>query len=408
MTEKRGTRRRGRGALYRYRTAAGDRWRWQLYVPQDVDEPEGEQRRVGGGGFRTMDDVDDALREAVRKLRAQETFAAKGTPTVAAFAEQWLAGLELAPSTIQGYRKIVRNHIAPHIGRVQVDKVTATRIARLYRELRENGRRDSVGRGQPLSANSTQKVHVVLGAILEAAVDDGLISTNPARRTRTVKAPTGKQIRAARPEIATWTAAELHAFLDWDRDVFDDELHTLWRTIAYTGMRRSEALALRWADVDFANGRISIRRAADVTTRNAVKTTKSGRSRVVDIDDATLSVLRAWKAVRGSVSLGFARPDAYAFGNLAGEVRSPNEVGRRWTRRVAAAQLAMPDLSRVTLKGLRHTHATLLLELGEHPKVVQERLGHASVTITMDVYSHVSPTVQKAAADRLATLIEGA
>ncbi|GAA2750222.1 site-specific recombinase XerD [Amnibacterium kyonggiense] len=402
------SRRRGRGALYRYKTAAGERWRWQLYVPVDADEPDGEQRRVGGGGFRTMDDADDALREAVRKLRAQEVFATKGAPAVAAFAEQWLAGLELAPSTLQGYRKIVRNHIAPHVGRVQVDKLTATRIARLYRELREDGRRDSVGHGQPLSANSVQKIHVVLGAILQAAVDDGLITTNPARRTRTVKAPTGKTIRAARPEITAWSARELTAFLVWDRDVYDDDLFALWRTIAYTGMRRSEALALRWSDVDFDGGRLSIRRAADVTTRNAVKTTKSGRSRAIDLDEPTVALLRSWRALRGTIALSLARPDAYVFGNLSGEVRSPNEVGRRWTRRVAAAQTAVPELSRITLKGLRHTHATLLLEAGVHPKVVQERLGHASVMITMDIYSHVTPTVQKAAVDRFSALLGGA
>lgn len=408
MTERRRTRRRGRGALYRYKTAAGERWRWQLYVPADPAEPDGEQRRVGGGGFRTMEEADDALHDSIRKLRAQETFATKGAPTVAAFAEQWLAGLELAPSTLQGYRKIVRNHIAPYVGRMQVDKLTATRIARLYRELREDGRRDSVGHGQPLSANSVQKVHVVLGAILQAAVDDGFISSNPARRSRTVKAPTGKTIRAARPEITTWTASELRGFLDWDRDVLGDDLHALWRAIAYTGMRRSESLALRWADVDFDGSRLSIRRAADVTTRNAVKTTKSGRSRVIDLDEPTVALLRSWRALRGTIALSLARPDAYVFGNLDGEVRSPNEVGRRWTRRVAAAQLVLPDLSRITLKGLRHTHATLLLEAGVHPKVVQERLGHASVMITMDIYSHVSPTVQKAAVDRFANLLGGA
>lgn len=254
------SRRRGKGALYRYKTKAGERWRWQLYVPVDPENPEGEFRRVGGGGFKSMDDADDALRDAVKRLRSQETFATAGAPTVAAFAARWLQGLRLEASTIQGYEKIVRNHIAPQLGDVKIDRLTATRIARHYRELEEHGRRDGANAGKPLSANSVNKVHVVLGSILDAAVDDNLIAQNPARKRRTVKAPTGKQIRSQRPEIVTWSAEELHSFLAWDRDVFDDDLFTLWRVIAYTGMRRSEALALRWSDVDVKHSRISIRR----------------------------------------------------------------------------------------------------------------------------------------------------
>jgi integrase len=94
--------------------------------------------------------------------------------------------------------------------------------------------------------------------------------------------------------------------------------------------------------------------------------------------------------------------------NDAGAIRSPNEVGRRWTFRVERARAAIDGLPRVTLKGLRHTHATLLLELGEHPKVVQERLGHSTITTTMNIYSHVTPTMQKGAANRFAEHLDQA
>ncbi|WP_448074013.1 site-specific integrase [Georgenia yuyongxinii] len=172
--------------------------------------------------------------------------------------------------------------------------------------------------------------------------------------------------------------------------------------MAYTGVRRSEALALRWGDVNFSTGRVSIRRAADVTARNKAKSTKTGSARVIDLDAETLTTLKVYRTKRGSISLDLARADAYVFGNDAGAIRSPNEVGRRWTSRVERAQAEVDNLPRVTLKGLRHTHATLLLELGEHPKVVQERLGHSTITTTTNIYSHVTPTMQKAAADRFA------
>ena len=384
-----------------YMTKAGERWKFQIYAPVDPEHPELGERRVTRGGFKSMIEADDALDAALKQRRNAEKFNT-GAPTFEAYSALWLAGLRLAASTIQGYEKIIRNHLVPELGNTRIDKLTSTRIARHYRELEKHGRRDSTGYGKPLSANTVNKVHIVLGAILDAAVDDNLIATNPAKRKRTVNAPTGKQIRAERPEISTWSSGQLHTFLLWNRDQLEDELFPLWRTIAFTGMRRSEALALRWGDINFKTGRLSLRRAADVTKRNATKSTKTGSARVLDLDAETVAVLKGYKAVRGSISLDLARPDSYVFGNDEGKIRSPNEVGRRWTYRVERAQAEIDGLPRITLKGLRHTHATVLLELGEHPKVVQERLGHSTITTTMNIYSHVTPTMQRTAIDRLA------
>ena len=204
--------------------------------------------------------------------------------------------------------------------------------------------------------------------MLDATLDDGLIALNPAKKKRTVNAPTGSQIRARRPEIATWSGGELHAFLIWNRDTLEDDLFPLWRVIAYTGMRRSEALALRWGDLNVTTGRLSIRRAADVTICNMTKPTKTGSAHVLDLDPETMGILQAYKAKRGAISLDLAGADAYAFGNDAGAIRSPNEVGRRWTFRVGRAQAVTEGLPRITLKGLRHTHATLPSNSGSTPR----------------------------------------
>lgn len=405
------SRRHGEGSVTSYTTKSGTRYRWQLHVPIDPEKPELGTRQAGKAGYADPDIALEDLGKARKQKRQHETFAVGRAPKLSAFAVDWLAGLnrdELAPSTIQGYEKIVRLHIVPELGSIDVDKITATRIARHYQELRESGRRDSRNMGKPLSANSVNKVSIVLGAILEAVMHDGYRGNNPARDRRIVKAPTGKTIRAQRPEIETWTAAEMGAFMDWNRDIFDDDLHALWATIAGTGMRRSEALALRWGDL--AGNRISVRRAADVTTRNAVKSTKTDRPRVVDIDDDVLAVLKGYKALRGSISLDLARTGAYMFGNLAGEVRSPNEVSRRWAHRVGKARehLGADELKRITLKGLRHTHATLLLELGVPLKVVAERLGHTEISTTANIYSHVSESMQQSAVQKLAAAVSAA
>lgn len=404
---QRRSRSRHAGSIAGYSTDKGQRWKFQMYVPKDPEQPELGETRLTRGGFKNLEEAQAALSDALKKKAQNKKFQGQ-VPTVAAYAGQWFAALRLEASTAQGYEKIIRNHINPALGDIRLDKLTATRIGRHYRELEQSGRRDKRGYGKPLSGNTVNKVHVVLGAILDAALDDGLIAVNPARKKRTVNAPTGSQIRAQRPEIATWTGVQLNAFLTWNRDVLGDELFPLWRTIAYTGIRRSEALALRWGDLNVMTSRLGIRRAADVTTRNKAKTTKTGSARVLDLDAETLTVLKAYKMKRGTISLSLARADAYVFGNDAGEIRSPNEVSRRWSYRVRRAQGDLDDLPRVTLKGLRHTHATLLLELGEHPKVVQERLGHSTITTTMNIYSHVSPTMQKAAADRFAAHLDGA
>jgi len=409
MSEKpvRRSRSRHAGSITSYATQGGHRWRFQIYVPKDPERPELGDTRLTRGGFKSLDAAQRVLAEALAKKKSNARFQAKA-PTIGEYAERWIAGLRLQNSTIQGYQKIIRNHVTPYLGAIQLDKLTATRIAAHYRQLETSGRRDGPGYGKPLSANTVSKVHVLLAAMLDAAVDDGLILLNPAKKKRTVNPPRVGQVRAQKPEIITWTGPQLHAFLAWNHDEFDDELYPLWRTIAYTGMRRSEALALRWGDLNFITGRLGIRRAADVVERNKAKTTKTGSARVLDIDSETLAVLKAYKAKRGVISLSLARADSYVFGNDAGEIRSPNEVSRRWTSRVQRAQAEIDELPRVTLKGLRHTHATLLLELGEHPKVVQERLGHSTITTTMNIYSHVTPTMQKAAVDRFAAHLDGA
>ena len=399
--QQRRSRSRQPGSIQAYDTDTGKRWRFQIYVLKDPEYPEMGSRRLTRSGFTSTDEANDALQEALKQRKQNEKFGNK-VPTVGGYADEWAAGLKLAASTITGYKKIIRNHIRPQLGAIRLDKLTATRIARHYRDLEDLGRNDEYGKGQPLSANSVHKVHVVLGAILDAAIDDGHLTVNPAKKKRTVKPPKSSEVRAQKPEIATWTAEQLKAFLNWYREVLEEELFPLWRLIAYTGMRRSEALALRWSDINTKTMRVSIRRAVDTDDWAKTKTTKTGQARVIDVDAETLKVLASYKVARAEVSFELAKAAAYVFGDDAGKLRSPDAMTSRWDRRLKWATAKFDSLHRVTIKGLRHTHATLLLELGEHPKVVQERLGHSTITTTMNIYSHVTPTMQRSAVDRFA------
>ncbi|TSD45025.1 site-specific integrase [Rhodococcus sp. KBS0724] len=400
------SRRAGKGSITSYKTNAGVRWRYQIWVPIDPERPDDGERQTGKAGFATAEDADNALTDAKNQLKNQIKFV-RTAPTVATFIDQWIAGLQLEASTIAGYKRIANNHIKPELGKLPLDKLTATRLAAHYKHLLHSGRKDGKNKGKPLSANSVNKVHVCLGAMLDAAKDDGYIAVNPARKRGVVKAPTGRQIKAQAPEQSTWTAGQLTTFLAWNRDILDDELFPLWQTVAMTGVRRSEALALQWADLDLTNSRLSIRRALDTTARDTVKLTKTGGARVIDLDDETIAALKAWRVQRGGVSLQLTGARSFVFGNLDGGTRSPNEISRRFRLRVVKAQAALGEdaMPAMTLKGLRHTHATLLLEAGVHPKVVQERLGHSTITTTMNVYSHVTPTMQRAAVDTLSRIL---
>lgn len=224
----------------------------------------------------------------------------------------------------------------------------------------------------------------------------------PAKKKRTVKPPTTSEVRAQKPEIVTWSADQLTLFLTWNRDEREDELFPLWRLIAYTGMRRSEALALKWSDLNTKTMRVSIRRAVDTDDWTKTKPPKTGNARVIDVDEDTLKVLASYKVARAELSFTLAKADAYVFGDDDGKLRSPDAMTSRWDRCMNWLTKKYDTMHRVTIKGLRHTHATLLLEMGVHPKVVQERLGHSTITTTMNIYSHVTPTMQRSAVDRFA------
>lgn len=229
--KQRRSRSRHAGSLGDYQTRKGRRWKFQLYVLKDPEKPELGEQRITRGGFLDLEEAQAALTEAIKKRAQHEKFLGK-IPTVGVYAEHWASSLRLADSTIKGYRKIIRNHITPDLGRIRLDKLTATRIGSHYRELEKSGRKDEYGKGQGLSANTVNKVHVVLGAILDAAIDDGLIVVNPAKKKRTVNAPKASEVRAQKPEIATWSVDQLARFLTWDRDELNDELFPLWRLIA--------------------------------------------------------------------------------------------------------------------------------------------------------------------------------
>lgn len=222
--------------------------------------------------------------------------------------------------------------------------------------------------------------------------------------------PTAKEARP--PEMHPSSAEQLQAFLARSKN--NSELHAAWHLLAFTGMRRGELLTLRWRDVDLDAATVAIRRSVGVV-RNAGEggevregSTKTGKSqRVIDIDPATVAVLKSWKRERGELALALARPGALVFSTLEGEHLHPERFWRTFRNTLARCRKQLGEAAppMITLHDLRHTHATPPLSVGEPVKTVSERLGHASITVMLGVHAHVRPGDQKRAADRFAALV---
>jgi integrase len=211
------------------------------------------KRQVLRRGYKTRTAAVKALREALAEVD-KGTHVAPNKLTLGTYLnDTWLPSLRLKPSTEASYRKNARLHLVPDLGALPLTSITGQRLTVLYRKLETEGRADGSG---GLSARTVRYVHTILHRALRDAVEDGLLAINPADPA---KPPTSAQAKA--PELRYWTSAQLRAFLAWSEND-EDELFAAWQLLAATGMRRGEALGLRWGDVDLSASRVSIRRSA--------------------------------------------------------------------------------------------------------------------------------------------------
>ena len=336
--------------------------------------------------------------QAARRRRGAELLRPYTASVRDYLTKEWLPAVKatIRPTTYNSYLQHVDCHIVPHIGTVNLQKLSGSQVNALYAKLAETGRKDAK---TGLSPMTIHHVHACLHKACKDAVRWGHISRNPLDAAD----PPRKKGDGTK-EMKTWTKEQLKAFL---ASVADERLSPLWHTIAMTGMRRGEALGLRWIDVDLENGRLSVRRALIPISRDVVvsepKTVK-GR-RVIALDPGTVEVLKAQAARQLSEQQQFGEAwtdSGYLCTKEDGEPYHPEVVSRSFRQAVRRAMLPM-----IRPHDLRHTHATLALQADIHPKVVSERLGHANISITLDTYSHAIPAMQEEAAERIAELVSG-
>jgi integrase len=367
--------------------------RWYFVV--DIPSPDQKRHQLRRRGFATKRQAQEALTDELSAIRAG-SFVMPLRMTVRQYLERWLEALPSQGrrfSTVESYRRLLALHVFPTLGDVELQKLRAIDLDGLYSVMAEPHD------GRQRSKRTIRLAHTVVGKALADAEKKGLVQRNVARLA---SPPSAASTRA--PEMTVWTPAELRRFLD---HVQGSPHATLFRLAAMTGLRRGEVCGLRWDVVDLETGRLTISRTLlAVHGRLVPSEPKTKRSRrVVELDVGTIGSLREHRRrqleERFAMGSGYAG-DGYVFAQADGRPWNPERVSRTFDRLVADS--ALP---RLRFHDLRHTHTTHQLAAGENVRVVSERLGHASVAFTLDVYGHVLPGQQAAAAAAVAALVDG-
>ncbi len=358
--------------------------RWYAVVYEGVDPISGRERRSWHAAGTERADA-ERLAARLASERNGRNDSARSLSFGAFLTSRWLPGkrLVLATSTYDGYRRNVERHVLPALGRVGLRQLRPHHLEGLYERLLH----PSDGRAG-LAPKTVYEVHLVIRGALGDAVRRGLVSRNVALIAH---APQLRSIPKVEQQV--WTAEELQAFL---RTAAGHRLFPALWVSAFTGMRRSELVGLRWDDFDAKAATLSINRgivAVDYEMHETRGKTANARRRI-DLDPSTVSVLSAWRTWQGAEQeAGGVDAAGWMFTDGDGEPIHPHAVSQTFERIARRAQVRV-----IRLHDLRHTHGTLLIAAGVPVKVVSERLGHASPVFTIDTYQHVLPGMQADAA----------
>ena len=356
----------------------GKRKRGSVTVKGKRHEAERELRRILG----TLDNND---------------YVEPNKVTVREFLKQWLETIkaQVSPKTHESYAQIVDNFLIPTFGNHILPKLIPATIQQAYNKWEAGGRRDKKQGG--LSPRTRLYIHRILKSALKHAAQLQLIARNPADA---VKAP-----RIKKTPAATLTAEQSIILLDALRDTA-----LYWPVLLSltTGMRRGEVLALRWKNVDFEKKTIRVVESLEQSKQGIrFKAPKNERTRAVILPSFAVDELRRLKEKQAEE---LADLEIMQTGETSVCARYDGQpmLPLTLTHQFADAIKKMPNLPKVRFHDLRHSHATQLLSAGIHPKIAQERLGHSTITTTLDLYSHATDTMQDEAAEKLDSALRAA
>lgn len=366
---------------------------WWVFLREN-DPLSKKSKIVWHGPFDDADAAEVQRDERKRQLKAG-TALRKDQVTLNDYLDMWLEAhainRPLRASTKETYEEKLRNYVRPTIGRMPIQSLRALDVRKWVTNLSTSGGRN----GKPLAARTVRYVGAIVKQALNAAIDEyELIATNPAAR---VKLP-----MPVKSIAQVWTVDEMRGFA---LAAAKHRLTALYAVLAATGARRGEILALEWSDIDLDQATISITKAISIVKGvRTVDQTKNSKARVVPIDAQTVTGLRTHRLRQKQEKLScsnwqesdlvFCRPDGVGL--------RPDFVYYQFQKLIRES-----GVRRIRLHDLRHTHATWLLDAGEHMYVVAERLGHTDPQTTARIYAHVTPKQRSATADVFANVRDG-
>lgn len=364
---------------------------FELRYSIGTDPATGKRKMATATVRGSRKDAEKELRRLLRSLDIGD-HVDPNRVTVREWLATWLDAVraEVAPKTHERYGEIVSNFLVPALGNLQLAKLAPVHIQEAYNALAVGGRRD--GKEGGLSPRTRRHIHRILSAALGRAVEQQLLARNPADAFR-------KRLpKVERREMATLTAEQSQQLL-----AAIGHTRVYWPVLIAlaTGMRRGEILALRWRNIDLDRGNVRVVESLEQTKVGLrAKAPKSEKARAITLPVFAIDDLRRLKRQQAEelLALGVRQVgDTLLCARADGEPMQPRSLTHEFTRLVARVK----DIPRVRFHDLRHSHATQLLLAGVHPKVAQERLGHSTISVTLDLYSHVSATMQEDAAAKI-------
>jgi integrase len=342
-----------------------------------VETPTGKKRKTIYG--KTRAEAAERLSKAIADRDRGLVFEGDHEP-LGTYLERWLNDVvrgTVKQRTLENYEYIVRQHITPELGQVKLKNLRQDRVRRLLRDKQDSGR---------LSTRTVRLIHTVLSKALKQAVADDILPRNVCDAVRPPK-----QIKK---EMSPLNPYQARAFLEAARG---DRLEALYVLAVTAGLREGELLGLKWDDVNLETGKLQVRRQL-TRTKDGLSFTapKRGRSRSVRLTGSATAALKAHRAAQNEERLKIGslwQETGLVFTTKKGTPLDASNLTYGSFRPL----LKRAGLPRIRFHDLRHTAATLLLGRGVHPKIVQEMLGHSTITQTMDTYSHVLPDMQEGA-----------
>lgn len=353
----------------------GNQWTFRIDVGKNPST--GKRRQVYRSGFRTKKEAEQAQAALLTKVQ-EEGFFTGSNELMETFLPKWLHTVykhEVAPTTFERAESTVKNHLLPAFAKCKVSSIKTYDVQQFL----------SSKSNQGLSPATVKVIRNTLNKAFQTAIDWELIKKNPVERT---KSPS-----IVKKEKETWTPEETKKFLN-----VCDELR--WKVAfslaLHTGMRRGEILALKWKNINFEKHTVKIEESLAYTKEQglmfkAPKTANSNREVVIPVSIVSLLKELQHEQKKMKLRMGPAfQPFNLVICTVDGKPVHPRNFARSFDELIRKA-----GVKKIPLHGLRHTNATILMKQGINPKIVSERLGHANVGITLDIYSHTDLEMQK-------------